>query len=85
MLPAERILFDQFAYYKIWFAFKKNKTYYDDNIHQYFKYYFKFWLSKMKFNKRRLIIIYLQGIRYSMFENNLYMSKVLFWRLLHKK
>jgi glycosyltransferase involved in cell wall biosynthesis len=84
MLPAERILFDQFAYYKIWFNFKKNKTYYDNNIHHYFKYYFKYWLLKMKFNKQRLLLIYLQGLRYSMFENNLEMSKVLFWRLLHK-
>jgi glycosyltransferase involved in cell wall biosynthesis len=85
MLPAERILFDQFAYYKIWVDFKKNKIYYDNNIHQYFKYYFKYWLVKMKFNKQRLLLIYLQGLRYSMFENNLEMSKVIFWRLLNKK
>lgn len=85
MLPAEKILFDQFAYYKIWFAFKKSKIYYDNYIYQYFKYYFELWVLKMKFNPKRLILIYLQGIRYSMFENNLQMSKVFFWRLLHKK
>jgi glycosyltransferase involved in cell wall biosynthesis len=85
MPKAEKLLFDQFAYYKIWLAFKKNKIHYDNNIHQYFNYYFKHWLIKMKFNKKRLILIFLQGIRYSMFENNLEMSKVLFWRLLYKK
>lgn len=85
MSPAEKLLFDQFAYYKIWFAFKKNKIYYDNNINQYFKYYFKHWLIKMKFNKKRLILIFLQGIRYSMFENNFELTKVVFWRLFYKK
>jgi glycosyltransferase involved in cell wall biosynthesis len=85
MPKEEKLFFDQFAYYKIWLAFKKNKKFYDNNINQYFIYYFKHWLIKMKYNKKRLLLIFLQGIRYSMFENNLEMFKVLFWRLLYKK
>jgi glycosyltransferase involved in cell wall biosynthesis len=82
---AERILFNQFAYFKIWLSFKRNIIFYDDKIHHYFKYYFKFWISKMEFNFFNLFLIYLYGIRYSMFENKIAITKILFWRILHNK
>jgi glycosyltransferase involved in cell wall biosynthesis len=82
---AERILFDQFAYFKIWLHFKKNKIFYNYDIHEYFKYYFKYWIVKMKFSRKRLIFLYLNGLHHSMFENKIEISRILIWRLSQKK
>jgi glycosyltransferase involved in cell wall biosynthesis len=82
---SEKILFDQYGYFKIWKSFKKNKIYYDNNIHLYFKYYFKYWLVKMKFNSFRLSLIYLNGILYKMFDNNYLITKIYIWRLFKRK
>jgi glycosyltransferase involved in cell wall biosynthesis len=82
---ADKILFDQFAYFKIWLSFKKNILFYNNDVHLFFKYYFKYWILKMKFNQKRLIFIYLHGLLYSMFENNITISRILFWRLMQKK
>jgi glycosyltransferase involved in cell wall biosynthesis len=82
---ADRILFNHFAYFKIWLSFKRNHIFYDDSIHHYFKYYFKYWIFKMRFNFLRLLLIYFYGIRHSMFDNNLGITKILLWRLFNNK
>jgi glycosyltransferase involved in cell wall biosynthesis len=81
----EKILFDQFSYFIIWKNFTKNRKYYDNTVKDYFKYYFQFWITKMKFDKSRLLFIYFYGIIYGMFNNNIHISKILLWRLLKKR
>jgi len=82
---SEKILFDQYGYFKIWKSFKKNKYYYDEKIHAFFKYYFKYWIVKMKFNSLRLSIIFLHGIFNNMFDDNYLIVKIYFWRMIKRK
>jgi glycosyltransferase involved in cell wall biosynthesis len=82
---SKKILFDQYGYYKIWFAFKSNPKFYDNNIKNFFKYYFKEWMLKSSFNSNRLILLYIQGLRYNMFDCNIKMTKIFLWRMINKK
>ncbi len=82
---SKKILFDQYGYYKIWYAFKSNSNFYDNNIKNYFKFYFKEWILKSSFNSKRLILLYIQGLRYSMFDDNIKMTKIFLWRMIKKR
>jgi glycosyltransferase involved in cell wall biosynthesis len=82
---SEKILFDQYGYYKIWCAFKSNDKFYDNNIISFFKYYFKEWILKSSFNRNRLVLLYIQGLRYNMFDDNIKMTKIFLWRMINKR
>ncbi len=82
---SEKILFDQYGYFKIWKSFKKNKIYYDAEIHGFFKYYFKKWILKMRFNPQRLSLIFFYGFFYNMFDDKFSITKIYIWRLLKRK
>jgi hypothetical protein len=82
---SKKILFDQYGYYKIWFAFKSKRKFYDNNIKKYFKYYFKEWILKSSFNSNRLILLYIQGLRYNMFDDKIKMTKIFLGRIINKR
>jgi hypothetical protein len=82
---SEKILFDQYGYFKIWDSFRKNKIYYDNNTHCFFKYYFEYWIIKMKFNPERISLIFFYGIFHNMFDDKVSITKIYLWRLLKRK
>lgn len=84
-IESEKLYKDHFGSLKIWFSFKKFNKYYTDEIHLFYKYYFRRWIQKMKLNSFRLLWILYLGLRYNMFDNNLQMSKIVFWRILKSK
>lgn len=82
---SEKLFKDHFGSLKIWLSFRKNKQYYNNEIHLFYKYYFRRWILKMKLNSFRLLWILYLGLRYNMFDDNLEISKIVIWRIFKSK
>lgn len=84
-VESEKLFKDHFGSLKIWLSFVKHKQYYNDEIHLFYKYYFRRWILKMNFNSFRLLWVLFLGLRHNMFDDNLEISKIVFWRILKSK